>query len=210
MFSASIRRFLPLLLWACLFGTGTAAAQNKDDVQVYLTVEQALKEVFPQGERYITETVRWSAAELARARQVLNRREVDAVHEVVLVYDRKGQFTGYAVITEELGKYQPITFIVGVRPDFSVEKTAIMVYRESRGGEVRMPRFLYQYKGKKVDDPIRLNRDIINISGATISVRSVNAGVRKVLHVVTETYRKNPPARTFEAERATISKSAPK
>jgi len=39
-------------------------------------------------------------------------------------------------------------------------------------------------------DPVRVNRDIINISGATMSVRSMSAGVKRVLVLVDEFYLK--------------------
>ena len=84
-------------------------------------------------------------------------------------------------MTEEVGKYRPITFMVGVTPQLTVRDVAVMVYRESRGGDVKRKRFLSQYRGKSTRDPIDVGRDIINISGATISVRSVNAGVKRVL-----------------------------
>ncbi len=84
-------------------------------------------------------------------------------------------------MTEEVGKYRPITFMVGVTPDFVVRDVAVLIYRESRGGDVKRRRFLDQYRGKSLRDPIDVHRDIINISGATISVRSLNAGVKRVL-----------------------------
>jgi hypothetical protein len=66
----------------------------------------------------------------------------------------------------------------------------VLVYREARGNEIRTKRFNYQYQGKDVRDPIRINRDIINISGATMSVRSASAGVKRVLVLVNEFYLK--------------------
>ena len=44
--------------------------------------------------------------------------------------------------------------------------------------------------GKTASDPVRLNKDIINISGATMSVRSMTAGVKRVLVLVDEFYLK--------------------
>jgi hypothetical protein len=65
-----------------------------------------------------------------------------------------------------------------------------LVYREARGSEVRTKRFNYQYQGKNLDDPIRINRDIINITGATMSVRSMSAGVKRVLVLTDEFFLK--------------------
>ncbi|PIQ82443.1 MAG: FMN-binding protein, partial [Candidatus Omnitrophica bacterium CG11_big_fil_rev_8_21_14_0_20_64_10] len=60
--------------------------------------------------------------------------------------------------------------------------------RESRGGEIRRKRFLSQYRGKGISSPVRINQDIINVTGATLSVRSMNAQVRKALAVVQELF----------------------
>ncbi|MBC8550728.1 MAG: FAD:protein FMN transferase, partial [Candidatus Brocadiales bacterium] len=49
-------------------------------------------------------------------------------------------------------------------------------------------RFLYQFKGKSLKNKIRINRDIINISGATMSVVTMCKGVKKILAVIDEFY----------------------
>jgi hypothetical protein len=71
--------------------------------------------------------------------------------------------------------------MVGTDTGLAVRNVEILVYRESRGGEVRRTRFLRQYRGKTGDDPIRTNRDILNIAGATLSVTALNHGVKRVL-----------------------------
>jgi hypothetical protein len=45
-----------------------------------------------------------------------------------------------------------------------------------------------QYDGKSIGNPIRINRDIIGITGATLSVRAMNAGVKKALAIVETAY----------------------
>ena len=80
--------------------------------------------------------------------------------------------------------------MVGVDADGECESFEVLVYREARGNEIATKRFNYQYFGKDVRDPIRINRDIINISGATMSVRSASAGVKRSLVLVDEYYLK--------------------
>jgi hypothetical protein len=67
-----------------------------------------------------------------------------------------------------------------------------MVYREDRGDEVGHRRFLRQYRGKRLSDPIRTHRDIVNVTGATISVQSLNRGVRRALATAEVLYRSAP------------------
>lgn len=67
----------------------------------------------------------------------------------------------------------------------------MLIYRESRGKDIIRKRFLNQYKGKTLKSPVRINKDIINVSGATISVRGVNRGVRKMRAVIGEFFLKS-------------------
>lgn len=159
-----------------------------DAQEVLLSKEQALHEIFPEGARFEWKVYTFDAAARARLEKSLGRPLPSATIEVTLVADSTGTPRGYAVITEERGKYLPITFMVGVTTELRVRDVAVLVYRESRGGDVKRKRFLAQYRGKRARDAIDSNRDIINISGATISVRSMNAGVKRVLAELTEIY----------------------
>lgn len=117
----------------------------------------------------------------ARIAELLGSRPPSDSLVVKLPRDDSGRLLGYAVLVEEVGKYRPITFLVGTTTDLEVVGVEVLVYRESRGGEVQKARFLRQYRGKTVDDPIRVNRDILNIAGATLSVRAMNRGVQRTL-----------------------------
>ena len=189
--AAAMAAFVALALGA---GAAPARAQNADDVQVLLTPAQALVEVFPNAAAYRAYEFAPTAAQRSRLEETLGRRLFEPRYTWMVVYDAAERLQGYALITDERGKYRPITFMVGVTPDFRVRDTAVMVYRESRGGEVQRDRFRSQYRGRSLRDPIQINRDIINISGATISVRSMNAGVRKALAVAQLAFASGAPA----------------
>ncbi len=149
--------------------------------RVYLTVPEALKETFPKAVRFAAEThVLGDSARAALVEQLGGPVAEDTV-TVHRALGAGGRTLGYAVVSEEIGKYRPITFMVGVNRSLEVERVTILVYRESHGGDVRRERFLGQYHGKSAQSPLRTNRDIVNISGATLSVRALNYGVRKVL-----------------------------
>jgi FAD:protein FMN transferase len=70
---------------------------------------------------------------------------------------------------------------VGVSPRGKVLEVAVMEYRESRGSEVKERRFLSQFRGKTSSDPIRVNQDIVNYTGATLSSYAIARGVRRAL-----------------------------
>ena len=181
-------RLCLVLLAAAVTAPGDRAAAQ----DVLLTGDQAVHEVFPEAARTTRERPALTPAARRALEASLGRRLTDDTLDVLRVYDAQGVFRGYAVVTEEIGKYRPITFMVGATPDLRVRDVAVMVYRESRGGDVKRKRFLSQYRGKTAADPIDVGRDIINVSGATISVRSLNAGVKRVLAELAAIY--GPPA----------------
>ena len=161
-------------------------------VQVYATAGEARQQIFPEGERFVrTARVVPEEVKATLTHQLGRRVDVDSV-AVDLVYGVDGGFLGYALVGDEVGKYRPITFLVGLDPTFQVEGVVVMVYRESRGGQVRRSRFLSQYRGKSSVDPVRINRDIINISGATMSVRALNVGVRQAVILVEALFGRQP------------------
>ncbi|MHC4269061.1 MAG: FAD:protein FMN transferase [Planctomycetota bacterium] len=157
------------------------------DPQVFLTVKQALKEVFPECDEILYDEFPLTADEKSQLQNTL-RRKIYEDGFIVYVGMKSGEIDGYAIITEEVGKFHPYTFIVSVKPNGKIDKIAILVYRESRGAEIAKKRFLYQFKGKSLKNKIRINKDIINISGATMSVVTMCKGVKKVLGVIDQFY----------------------
>ena len=97
-----------------------------------------------------------------------------------------GRVDGYAIIDNEMGQHEPITFAVLIDPHGTLKRVEIMVYREGHGEEVRQARFRRQFKGKSVSDPLRHGADIIAISGATISSKAIASGARRAVAVVHE------------------------
>jgi hypothetical protein len=159
---------------------GLAAAPS---TQAFMSERQAILKVFPEARAFATDSLRPDSASRAPLERELGRPLHEPVYPVRRIFDGS-RFLGFTLVTEERGKYRPITMLIGVDSTRRVAGVRILVYREPRGGEVAREYFLRQYRGKTIGNPIRLNRDIINISGATISVHSVNAGVRKTLTLI--------------------------
>jgi hypothetical protein len=83
-------------------------------------------------------------------------------------------------ILDEIGKTEPITTGVVVH-DGVIEQVRVLVFRESRGGEVHREVFTRQYEQAVLDGKRRLDRNIDGITGATMSVSAVNRQVRLAL-----------------------------
>ena len=156
---------------------------------IYLTNEDAAKLIFPDSEKIRYERLTLTPAQKTTIEQRVKWKFPEEYFEC-FIGETKGKVDGWALVQHTIGKHKPMSYMVGVDPDGEVSNVEVLIYRESRGSEVRKKRFNYQYQGKDVHDPIRINRDIINISGATMSVRSMSAGIKRVLVVVDELYLK--------------------
>ena len=85
-----------------------------------------------------------------------------------------------AWILEEIGKEKPITVGIVIN-NGQIERVKILVFRESRGWEVRHDFFTDQFKLAKLEKDLQLDKNIDNISGATLSVRAVSKLARIAL-----------------------------
>jgi hypothetical protein len=88
---------------------------------------------------------------------------------------------GWFMVDEVLGKHELITYAVALDSQGRVRGVEILEYRESHGGEIRDAKWRIQFLGKTAADPLLLDRDIRNISGATLSCRHVTDGVKRLL-----------------------------
>jgi hypothetical protein len=75
-------------------------------------------------------------------------------------------------VLEAIGKEQPITagFIV---ENGAIALAKVLVFRESRGWEIRHPFFTRQFNGARLNSEQALDKTIDGISGATLSVRAM-------------------------------------
>ena len=157
--------------------------------EVFLTEDEALKLMFPTSGRIRKDVIRLTPEKKTQIEERIGWKFPEEFFEVYIGETGK-QTDGYVLIQNTIGKHKPMTYMVGVDTTGHVSNVELLVFREARGSEVRTKRFNVQYEGKTASDPVRLNKDIINISGATMSVRSMTAGIKRVLVLVDEFYLK--------------------
>ena len=163
--------------------------QEMSMAEVFLTEEAAVKLMFPKSERIKKELLRVPMDKKMAIEERIGWKFPEDTFEVY-IGETGAQIDGYALIQNTIGKHKPMTYMVGVDNTGHVLNVELLVFREARGSEVRTKRFNVQYEGKTASDPVRINKDIINISGATMSVRSISAGFKRVLVLVDEFYLK--------------------
>lgn len=124
----------------------------------YLSIEEAQKEAFPSATHF---------------------SEVQAGR--VWKAEAGGKVVGFFVFDRVLGKHLFIDYGVALTPAGAVHKVEILEYRESYGGDIRSPSWLAQFVGKTAGSALKINGDIRNIAGATLSSTHVTEGVKRIL-----------------------------
>jgi hypothetical protein len=174
------------LLVLLAMGSPGARAENAPRTEAsYYTTRGMLAEFFPRSERVSYRTFALDAPSRARLAQRLGYAPARERY-TIFIATTQGKVDGYAVVDDEQGLHQPITFATRLSPRGTVERVEIMVYREPRGDEVRDPRFRKQFEGKTAQDSLRLGHDIDAVSGATVSSASLATGVRRAAVLVEE------------------------
>jgi Na+-translocating ferredoxin:NAD+ oxidoreductase RnfG subunit len=148
----------------------------------YMTVDEALRMAFPEADTFAPVRLSLTAAQW----QAIDREApapVAAREPLAWKASAGGEEIGRVYVDEVLGKQLFITYAVAIGADGSVRRVEILEYRETHGFEVRNVRWLKQFAGADAASPLQLNKDIRNISGATLSCRHVTEGVRRLLVV---------------------------
>ena len=144
--------------------------------EVCLTTEQAQRLLFP-GEKLTPSTVTLTGDQKKAIAKASGVRVRD---DKVNAFRASGG--GWLILDNVIGKHEFIDFALALKSDGSVKGVEIMTYRETYGGEVRNPKWRAQFTGKTTAAPVKIDSDIKNISGATLSSVHITEGVRRLMH----------------------------
>src|SRR5215470_684589 len=134
-----------------------AAAASPAYAVVYMSVGAAQKAAFPSATQFVDYDGRsWKA----------------------MAGDR---LLGLVVLDHVIGKHLYIDYTVAFDTSGRVKRVDILQYRESYGGEVRDSSWLAQFVGKSSASALKVEQDIRNISGATLSSHHVTEGVKRIV-----------------------------
>jgi hypothetical protein len=151
------------------------AASTSGYAAVYLTEAAAQSAIFPSV------TLTPVAVKLTREQ----RNDIERVSGIrVRVADllvRRGADGSWFIVDQVLGKHEYITYALGLTPAGSIVGVEIMEYRETYGEQIRQKTWRDQFAGKTVAAPLKLDQDIRNITGATLSSRHLTDGIKRLL-----------------------------
>ena len=157
--------------WLVPLGVGAASAAQVAYATQYLTVEQAQHAAFPGATTFVP--VQPDIGGIPGAARDWTPH----------VWQARGgeKLLGWFFADAVIGKSEAIDYALALDASGAVLALEVLQYRESHGSEVRMAPWRKQFVGKTVRDPVALNDDIKNISGATLSCRHLTEGVQRLL-----------------------------
>jgi hypothetical protein len=143
--------------------------------KVYLSVEQAQQVMF-SGATFTQQPLTLTSDQVHAIEKASG---TDVLNPHVQLW--KVSTGGWFIVDQVVGKHEFIPIAVGLDDSGAVKSVEILEYREAFGDQVRNPQWLAQFNGKRNGATLALNKDIQNISGATLSSKHITDGLRRLL-----------------------------
>jgi Na+-transporting NADH:ubiquinone oxidoreductase subunit NqrC len=145
----------------------------------YLTAQQAQALMFPEATAFKDASLQLTPEQMRAIEALCGLPARSAGWRVVSAW-QGDKLLGHMVLDDVIGKFELISYAVGLAPDASVKQVEILAYRESHGFEIRNAAWRKQFVGKTAADKVAVGDNIANISGATLSSTHVTEGVRRI------------------------------
>ncbi|MDH3257608.1 MAG: FMN-binding protein, partial [Nitrospinota bacterium] len=139
--------------------------------------EEAIRFVFAGADKIVKKRIRLSTAQRAAIGKLTTRVIRDKAMSFY-IGQKDGQTMGYAVTERVTNRSWTISYVVVMNSDGSIKDVEVLNYEGARNWGVQYESWLKQFFGMKADSDFR---SVSGITGATVSVRTVTAGVQKVV-----------------------------
>ena len=162
------RQFITLTAGSFFLPAFSVNAKN------YFTIEQA-KELLWEDKAMTKLDVTLSDEQV---KAIKSASKVRVRHKNMQIWRVDGG--GWFIVDQIIGKHENIDMAFAYHADGSVKGMEIMTYRETYGYEVANPKWRMQFHGKNFTEHLKLDKQIKNISGATLSCRHIADGINRL------------------------------
>ncbi len=146
----------------------------------YFTGDAVKRAMFPGATRFVDRSLALTKPQVTNIARAAATRVMTPNVVAFDAYGASGKL-GTLFIDKVYGKHEFITYALAVDPGGAVKGVEIMEYRESYGEQIRIPKWRAQFTGKRPGEAMRIDKEIKNISGATLSCVHITEGVRRLL-----------------------------
>lgn len=144
--------------------------------KTFLTVKQAQQILLPNLELKPSDVT----LSEEQAKEIKRQSKVRVRNSKLQAWKSDGN--DWFIVDQIIGKHENIDMAFAFNSQGKVIGFEILTYRESYGHEIRHPKWRAQFEGKDHSEHLKLDRQIKNISGATLSCRHVTDGINRLAH----------------------------
>ena len=144
--------------------------------KTYLTIDQAKKALYNNSAMKLVDVV-------------LTKEQMKSIQKASKTRVRNSKIDAYKtangdwfILDNVIGKHENIDIAVALSKDGKVKGIEVLVYRETYGDQIMNPKWLAQFLGRDNSEILKLDKQIKNISGATLSCRHITDGVNRLTH----------------------------
>lgn len=144
--------------------------------KTYLSIEQAQK-------------ILWPNQKLTKQPITLTEEQAELIEDLSDIRVRnqhinawRSEDGGWFIVDQVIGKHENIDLAVAIDAQGKVQGIEVLTYRESYGDQIMHPKWRAQFHGKNSSEFLKLDKQIKNISGATLSCRHVTDGINRLNH----------------------------
>lgn len=152
--------------------------------KTYLSIEQAQK-------------ILWPTQKLTPAPLTLTEDQAELIEDLSDIRVRnlnlntwRSEDGGWFIVDQVIGKHENIDLAVAISAEGKVMGLEVLTYRETYGDQIMHPKWRAQFHGKDSSEFLKLDKQIKNISGATLSCRHVTDGINRLNHTWTSVLSK--------------------
>ncbi len=171
-----MRQFLLMVVLAAAWPLAARAQSER--------TQAALQSLFPEAEHFTAKDV-FLTDELAAKLQSLARTKIAERMVTFYVATAAGKTVGYAAMHTHKVRTKNETLVLGFEPDGRIRRIDLAVFLEPEEYQPTT-KWLAQFNGKSTADRLTVGNDVLAISGATLSARSISETARWLLLALQE------------------------
>lgn len=142
--------------------------------------DEAVRQLLPGGS-YERETYLLNEAERAACVEAAGQEQVGALVTRYVVRNDDG-IAGYAYLDKHRVRTLPQTLMVALDANGAVVGIKVLAFREPAEYMAR-DGWMEQFRGKTVEDQIRMKKNIDGITGATLTARAITQCARRIMAI---------------------------
>ncbi len=143
--------------------------------ETFLTVEEAQEVLYGPELEWAPVTVTLTKEQMKSIQKAAKAR---VRYDTIKAWRTPGG--DWLILDQVIGKHENIDLAVAITAEGKVKGLEILTYRETYGHEVRNDKWRAQFHGRDPSERLILDRQIRNISGATLSCRHITDGINRL------------------------------